>query len=707
MFFSDFILALNWWFIFLISGLIFFPLTSVIFGKFKDKGYIFSKVISLIFVSYSAFIISFLHLMKFSFTQIAVIIFIFILLNIFVIWKFNLNIVQSLRKNYKLIIAEEFVFLITLLFWTYVRGNLSDIHGLEKFMDFGFINSILRSDYFPPKDMWYTPLSINYYYFGHLVTSVFIKLSSISSSIGYNLMLATIFAFTFTCTLSIGINIFDNIKLSLKSSVCGFLSAILITLAGNLTTIYTFFKPYQNEHTVLFWQLLFSPTSFPNNFWYPNATRFIPFTIHEFPLYSFVVSDLHGHVLDIPFVLTTIALIFALFISQKIKYTYIILISFFLAILYMTNAWDGLIYLSLATVVVIFINIHKFNKGFDFSVKNLFKFLAPFLSLIGGFLAVSAPFSLNFKPFVSGIGIICAPKFLTSLGKIGPFLFEPDHCLRSPLWQMIILYGFFYFFVISFLLFLKFKKNYVFTKNDKFVFFLIGLSTLLIIIPEFIYVKDIYPMHYRANTMFKLVYESFMLLSICSGYIILKIIFNTKDKRYLFAFIISTTVLIYLVLSYPVFAINSYYNDLKQYKGIDGTNYLKTLYSADYDLINWFNKNVTGQPVILEANGDSYTDYGRISANTGLPTIIGWPVHEWLWRGSYDVAAPRIEDVKTLYESPDLNLTKTLIKKYNISYVVISNLEFQKYTNLNENKFNNLGRLVFQSGNSKVIKINF
>ena len=251
------------------------------------------------------------------------------------------------------------------------------------------------------------------------------------------------------------------------------------------------------------------------------------------------------------------------------------------------------------------------------------------------------------------------------------------------------------------------KKNYVFTKNDKFVFFLIGLSTLLIIIPEFIYVKDIYPMHYRANTMFKLVYESFMLLSICSGYIILKIIFNTKDKRYLFAFIISTTVLIYLVLSYPVFAINSYYNDLKQYKGIDGTNYLKTLYSADYDLINWFNKNVTGQPVILEANGDSYTDYGRISANTGLPTIIGWPVHEWLWRGSYDVAAPRIEDVKTLYESPDLNLTKTLIKKYNISYVVISNLEFQKYTNLNENKFNNLGRLVFQSGNSKVIKINF
>src|SRR3989344_4443572 len=333
MFFTDFIFVLKWWSIFLLLGVIFFPLTSIIFENFKDKGYIFSKVISLVLISYTVFIISFLHISKFSLLQILVIIFIYFLLNISVTKKFNLNVIQSLRKNYKLIIAEEFVFLITLLFWTYVRGNLSDIHGLEKFMDFGFINSILRSDYFPPKDMWYAPFSINYYYFGHLVTSVFIKLSSISSSIGYNLMLATIFAFTFTCTLSIGINIFDNIKLSLKSSVCGFLSAILITLAGNLTTIYTFFKPYQNEHPVLFWQLLFSPTSFPNNFWYPNATRFIPFTIHEFPLYSFVVSDLHGHVLDIPFVLTTIALIFALFISQKIKYTYIILISFFLAIL--------------------------------------------------------------------------------------------------------------------------------------------------------------------------------------------------------------------------------------------------------------------------------------------------------------------------------------------------------------------------------------
>ena len=87
----------------------------------------------------------------------------------------------------------------------------------------------------------------------------------------------------------------------------GILTALLLTFAGNLHTIYAFFKPYVNENPVPFWQLPFSPETFPNSYWYPNATRFIHNTIHEFPLYSFVVSDLHGHVLDIPFVLLTIA----------------------------------------------------------------------------------------------------------------------------------------------------------------------------------------------------------------------------------------------------------------------------------------------------------------------------------------------------------------------------------------------------------------
>jgi YYY domain-containing protein len=254
---------------------------------------------------------------------------------------------------------------------------------------------------------------------------------------------------------------------------------------------------------------------------------------------------------------------------------------------------------------------------------------------------------------------------------------------------------------------LKLKKKYKISKNDIFVLLLMLLSTTLIIIPEFVYVKDIYPTYYRANTMFKLAYEAFIMLSICSSFVIVKLISSIKNKLVLISFSIATIILLSLVLIYPVFAINGYYGNLKTYKGLDGTAYLASLYPNDYDLINWINKNVKGQPVILEASGDSYTDYARISANTGLPTVIGWSVHEWLWRGTYDIVAPRIADVQTLYATQNIDVAKSLVKKYNISYIVVSSLEKQKYPDLNEETFTKLGRVVFQENGTNLYKINF
>jgi len=74
-------------------------------------------------------------------------------------------------------------------------------------MDYGFINSILRSPTMPPKDMWFAGQSINYYYFGHFITALLTKLSGINSTITYNLMVSSIFAFSFLGTFSLGANI--------------------------------------------------------------------------------------------------------------------------------------------------------------------------------------------------------------------------------------------------------------------------------------------------------------------------------------------------------------------------------------------------------------------------------------------------------------------------------------------------------------------
>ena len=100
----------------------------------------------------------------------------------------------------------------------------------------------------------------------------------------------------------------------------------------------------------------------------------------------------------------------------------------------------------------------------------------------------------------------------------------------------------------------------------------------------------------------------------------------------------------------------------------------------------------------MEADGDSYTDFARVSAFTGRPTIIGWAVHEWLWRGTYDAVAPRREEVRQIYESEDIVLTASLLNKYSVHYVIVGKLEREKYKSLQEWKFGQLGREIFRAG---------
>lgn len=749
---SDIYFLFRWWLVFFIIGAIFLPLTTKIFSNFFDKGYIFSKIIGIAFIGYTVFILGFLKILPFETQSIFLIVVIFLLINLFINKKYSLPNIK-IRSLLPIFIFEEVIFLAILILWSFIHAHAPDIHGLEKYMDYGFINSILRAKYFPPLDMWFTPHSINYYYFGHLITAVLTKLSFLPSAITFNLMLATIGALSFTAAFSIGANLLSKLNAKRYALYAGgLIAAFLLNFAGNLHAVYLFFKPYVNENPVPFWQLDFSPSTYPNSYWYPNATRFIHNTIHEFPIYSYVVSDLHGHFLDIPFVLLTIAVLLSLVLKSQItnyksqinlnpqssKYLEflnlknlnlfgisnfdirILLLAFLLAVMYMTNAWDGIIYFILSIFIIGYIVLKSITnpsviKNSKFKIFSVL--LLPKILLMGVlFFIFALTFNLTFKPFTSGIGLLCAPKFLTDIGKFGPFLFEADHCQRSPLWQLGILYGFFYFWVVSFGIFLYSKiksKHFTIAPGDIFVVILIILSTLLIIIPEFIYVKDIYPAHYRANTMFKLAYQSFMMLSLSSGYIIVRFVLgikyyvlSRKGKILTTCYLLLATALFILVFLYPYFAINSYFGDLRTNSGLNGINYLKPLYPQDYEAILWINKNIKGQPVILEASGDSYTDYARVSANTGLPTVLGWTVHEWLWRGTYDIPAPRIPEIAKMYESSDLEETKNLLKKYKVEYVFVGDLERQKYPALNEEKFKLLGKIIYQNGKTKIFKIN-
>lgn len=142
-------------------------------------------------------------------------------------------------------------------------------------------------------------------------------------------------------------------------------------------------------------------------------------------------------------------------------------------------------------------------------------------------------------------------------------------------------------------------------------------------------------------------------------------------------------------------------------------SWFETQYPDAWAGISWLNSqnakcqmiNDKCKNVIVEADGDSYTDYDSVSAFTGLPTVVGWAVHEWLWRGSYNVVAPRRQEVEEIYESTDLTLTRQLLAKYHVTYVIVGTFERQKFKALDEAKFNELGTLVFRHGDMAIYQI--
>lgn len=780
--FSDLTFIISWWFLIFTLGLICLPLTFTLFKKFWDKGYIFSKTICIIVLTYLIFIGGVLKILTFTNLNLFLIIILILFFNfLFLKRKNNFSVfLKTIKENYKTFIFQEIIFLLILVVWSFIRGFMSDIEGLEKYMDWGFINSALRSEFLPPQDMWFSGEIINYYYFGHLVFAVLTKLSTINPAITYNLSIATVCALAFSSTFSIASNlVFLTIKPSFsregarraggfvpKIITAGLISALFLTFGGNLHSIYKITKIniIDNGKLVLTKEAIVKSV---DNYWYPDATRFIGYdpdvkdkTIHEFPIYSFVVADLHGHMNDIPIILFFMAFLLAssFYLPILINNLLVIISGFTLSIAYMTNAWDFAIYGLLFAFFTFFLNLKNDSKS---AIKKTF---------INGILTIacwfifSLPFSLNFIPMGEGIKI------------------SDTH---SPFYQLFILYGGFWLIILPLLLLFLIKKiknkKLNLKTSDLFVLAVFTTATLLIIIPEIIYLKDIYIYeHRRANTMFKLVYQAFIMYALVSGYVFYKVRTLLKSKLLntfyglLFALIFS------IHLIYPYFAIRSFYGSLKTYQGLWGLNYLKNDFPDNFNAINWISKNISGQPVMLEAVGDSYTTFNQVSVSTGLPTVEGWIVHEWLWRGGYDKPKLRQDDVQSIYESlsennnlkenkknieyivksgdtlwkiskqqlnnesswkkiasinnlnnpslihpnqklilpveipetknessaSDINRLKQLIQKYNIKYIFVGDKEYEKYPDLNEDNFKEIGgQIIFQSGKTKIYQL--
>lgn len=682
--------TIYWWSIISLLGVLVFPLASLLFVRFWDRGWALSKILGIGMLSFCIFIAGSFKILAFEDFNLWLLVLLFAFANYKIFQSRKKDIKVYIRKHWRLLVFEEGLFFLGLVFWSWVRAHNPDINGLEKFMDFGFLNSILRSRFFPPKDMWFSGFAINYYYFGHLVAAVLTKLSGLPASITYNLMISTIFAFALSASFSIAASFLIN---SLKGSenrqnlilagLAGMISALVLSFAGNLHSILT----------VL--------TKGAEGYWYPDATRYIPYTIHEFPQYSFVVSDLHGHVNNIPFVLLAVALIYSLFlrlsfvktvIDAKEIHLRILGLGAVLGVIYMTNALDAPIYFFLFALSVFFL----YGKR-TFKRQNIINIFLLFLFVLLFSAITSLPFQINFKPFTQGLGWVR---------------------VRSEIPKLLVLWGFFLAVGLSYIWFyileariLK-KKQALFKPNaHRFYLAVILTSLVLVAVPEFIFFKDIYISEFhRANTMFKLVYQTFILMSLVTGPVFLALFMMIRRAKSWTRYGLSAVLFILIlgffsVVSYSWFAIRSYYHDLKTYQGLDGTAWMKSAYPGDFGLIAFINKNIKDQPVIAEAVGESYTDYGRISANSGLPTVLGWRVHEWLWRGSFDEPGLRTADMERLYEAGNSFEACRIVNKYGIDYIVIGDLERQKYPGLSESTIGQISNPIFSQDNTSLYQI--
>ncbi len=257
-------------------------------------------------------------------------------------------------------------------------------------------------------------------------------------------------------------------------------------------------------------------------------------------------------------------------------------------------------------------------------------------------------------------------------------------------------------------------------RERSFVLLLGSVACALVAVCEIVFVKDVFAGSVpRMNTVFKLYFQAWALLSIAGGagvYFVLDSLrptgvrlpsarWTSTASRLLW----SAALLFFLLMGavYPLTAVHQRYEGFTRDLSLDGLDYMKSSSSSpgDYAAIRWINANITGDPGIVEAPGGEYSLYGRVSIFTGLPSPINWQGHEWQWRvnwinrdlNSVDFSR-RVTDVNQIYTDKSSQDVLSLMARYNAQYLYVGSLEQQTYvpSGVNLQRFGSFMRIVYQ-----------
>ncbi len=337
---TDFI---RFWIILELLGLVALPLAWRLFRVLPGRGYPFAKALGLLLTGYLLWLGASFGLLRNTAGGAVIAMALVAGLGLWLVRDHWQAWLADLKSQWTYILGIELIFLLVMMGWALFRAYNPEISGTEKPMEIAFINGVYHSSLFPPRDPWLAGFGISYYYFGYVLLNMLAKLSGVAPTVVFNLGLSAIVAFAVTEPLGLVYALVvgdrDIPGKALWGWVYGLLAGVFVAFMGNLEVLLEVLhaRGWLSPQLLQFFDvkdLASAPVTGRFNpdvggWWWWRASRVIhdynlartssQEVIDEFPQFSFILGDMHPHVLAIPFAFLMIAVALAIFAQPRWK----------------------------------------------------------------------------------------------------------------------------------------------------------------------------------------------------------------------------------------------------------------------------------------------------------------------------------------------------------------------------------------------------
>jgi YYY domain-containing protein len=690
---------LLWWLVLTALGAAVVPFVARLFAGFPDRGVAFARPLAIAILGLVAWLLGSLGVPYGAALVVTLVL-------------FAAGAVGGARRfgawpvpRSELVRAEA-AFALGLLFFAGIRALRPEIFGAEKYMDFAFFNAILRTHSIPPEDPWLAGAPINYYYFGYLLFANLARISGIAPEVAYNLSLATIGAVLFSGAISIGRALSANFAF-------GALGGLAVAVLGNLDGALQMWVDGRGLGNLDYWR----------------SSRVVEHTINEFPFFSLLHGDLHPHVTALLLEVPLVALLVAVATSSAtaLPRAPLAVAIAVLAAVGLTNPWD----LPLAIALLALVCVRR-TWAPSSPLRSLLPTVGTIAAAVGGILVVALPFVRHFDAPLGGVGLVHAHTSAADAFVVFGILGTPIALAlaaaalgaSSASEGRTFLIAASAFVATLLAVFAKSPVLGVSTialETSLFVLVrdrsraatgaaLVALAAVAIGLCEIVYLRDPYGADlHRMNTVFKFYFQAWVyaalawpaMLAIATAHLPIGLRRN-----------VGTALLWLLVgsgLVYPAAAIATFAPGAPRPLTLDGLVYLDRDHRDDARAIRWLRDHAEDRRRVLEATGDAYSYFGRVSSNTGIPTLLGWANHENVWRGADARVGERGALVRRLYEERSSATAASLLAEHRVRYVFVGELERKTYPAEGLAKFANDAAAfteVFRSGGTAVYAVN-